>query len=110
MHDQFSKTVQLVEQAIVRAQQVPVYARQATVEAAIARTKAHIVAVASGARSFGRSASAPCESIILVNRLRSSNGADTKKSGNVTRDLYLDAERLNLCQLEVVLERVKCRS
>ena len=110
IHDEFSKTVQLVEQAIVRAQRTPVYASQATCEAAIARTKAHIVEVASGKRSLGRRARAPCEAISLVNSLRESNGAETKKSGNVTRELYLDAERANLIKLENVLGRIKCRS
>eukprot|EP01047_Picozoa_sp_COSAG01_P057695 COSAG01_NODE_6702_length_3546_cov_3.445899_5_plen_119_part_00 len=109
IHDQFSTTIQEKEQAALMATPVrPLYATRRTVEHAIERTKAHIVAVASGRRSYGRNAKKASVEIVLINSLRASNGAEaTKKNGNATRDLYLDAERANLAKLENVLARIK---
>lgn len=106
MHDQFSKTVQLVEQAIVRAQRRPVYATQATVEAAIERTKAHIVAVNSAANNTGNRDKSVSG---LIRLMRSPSHHDGRESNSAERTVYLDSERANLKKLETVLGRVKCR-
>ena len=106
MHDQYSKTVQLVEQAIVRAQRTPVYATQATCEAAIARTKAHIVAVNSAANNTGNRDKSVAG---LIRMMRTPSQRTGRESNSVERTVYLDAERANLVKLENVLGRIKCR-